>query len=382
MVANGGVAGQGPMPRRLDVVLVGAVALALDLPILVGRYYASHDLLEALSYFNYLYSGLLYDRALPQWDPLVFYGIRTGILGLPVPPFAYVSGLVGWLGGWHDSPRLLYAALAAERIFFAVSLYYLALNLYRTRLAAVLVPCVAAAAVFWFFVPTFNLCAISALPLALLFLIRFWATGSWSWLWLCGAVLAASMTFPLLAPVMALCFGAVAIALLAQHPAPRSFVSRPSPAAAAAFLLCALLIAANAFLMADALDGLDLLAKARDTAASVSLHIFLDYSVAPTLDAAAQAFVLGYVPTAQWPSYFGLLPLLAALVAVFALDGKVLRALALGAFVVLLLANASLAAAAMFHFPTMQYFLHLQHLFPVLIEELTRRCRAARAAGR
>ncbi|SMF71435.1 hypothetical protein SAMN06265365_12847 [Tistlia consotensis] len=363
---NGGAAPEPLSPRRRDIVLVAAVALLLDLPILLPHYYASHDLLEALSYFDYLYSGLLHDHAVPQWDPLVFYGIRTGILQFPLPSFAYALGLLGWATGWHDSPHLLYLSLAAERVFFAVSLYYLALTLYRTRIAAVLVPCLSAAAVFWFFVPTFNLYAIAFLPLALLCLLRFWRSASWSWLWLSGAALSVSVTIPYLGAATALCFGAITVALLLQHPSPGVFLSRPSLGATAAFLLCVLLLAAVGLLLAHALEGFDLVAPSRGDAASVALRAFLHYSVSPTLDAVAQAFVLGWTPTAQWPSYFGLLPLVGALAAVFLLDGKILRALALGAFVVLLLTNASEAAVAMFHVPAMQYFRHLQHLFPIL----------------
>lgn len=353
-------------PIRRDLLLIALIAVLMDLPILLLGHYAGHDLLELLSLYKYLYSGLLYDHALPQWQPLVFYGIRSSMLQVPISPFGYATGLIGYLVGWHDAARLLYLSLTAERLLFALSLYYLSLSLYRTRLATVLVPLLGATTIFWFFVPHFNVSSIAFLPLSLLLLLRFARTGSWRQLWLSGLAIAVSTPFPLFAPVLALCFAAMGLALILQQPSMAIYASRPSAGSIALFLLCAATVAADAGLLATALDGLKLLANERGADATLPLRVFLNYSVDPTIDVPAQAMVLGYVKTPQWTAYFGLLPLAGAAIAPFVDKHPALRALTLAALVLIFLTNAGEGAVALFHVPTMDYFRHLQHLYPTL----------------
>lgn len=356
----------GLVPRRLDVVLVATLAFAADLPMFVWHFYPGHDLLESLSQFKYLYSGVLYDHALPQWNPLVFYGMRSSLLQFPVTPFGWVTGLAGVLTGTLDVARLLYLSFALGRMFFAVSLYYLSVSLYRTRLATVLVPSLGAVTIFWFFVPAFNLWSLVPLPLALLFFIRFFEVGQWRDLWRCGIVLAVSVMLPLVAPVLLLLFAAIGVALWLHRPLAPMRLAWPSAATAGLFLLCAGLLLVHGLVFTGAFEGLQVVSVGRGLDAAMALNTFLTYGVAPTLDTPAQAFILGYTPSPQWSSYIGLVPLAGALAAMIGSRRRVARGLAVGSMAILILANASEGAALAFHIPMMPYFRHLQHLYPVL----------------
>lgn len=353
-------------PARLDILVIAAVTILTDLAYYTVSFLPRHDLLEALSIQNYLYSGLVYNDAVPQWLPFVHWGIKSEVLQYSISSIASVIGMIGYLMHYEKVSHLAYLSLTIEKVLFSLSLYMLCLSIYRTRLASVLVPCLGVATIFWFWGPVFNLYQISLVPLALLLLLRFSATGSWANLWLCGGVLATGQAFALFAPVLALVFAAVALALFVQHPHPRIFVSRPSAGAFAAFILCAGLVTACALLFKFSLEDLSIIALDRSAGAAVSLQNFLRYGVAQSLDTPAQALVLGYLDTARWTAYLGLLPLIGAGFALVGDGRRAARALAAGALVLAFLTQASGAAALMFQFPAMGYFRHLQHLYPLL----------------
>ncbi|MCP5195850.1 MAG: hypothetical protein H6974_03510 [Gammaproteobacteria bacterium] len=352
-------------PSRVDLFLIVLAAILTDIPFFTHNYLLAHDLLEIFSYYNYLYSGLLQDQAIPLWYPWVLYGMRMDIALFGLTPFVYIFTLLGYLIGYEETATLLFLSLTAERIFFAVSLYYLSLILYRSRITSVSVSVLGAVTLFWFWTPAFNLHTISFVPLSLFLLVRFAITGFWHYLWMCGIILSVSMTFAL-AAIMMICLSAIVLTWCVQQPNLRFLPSKPSLTTTLTFLLCVVLVIANRVFLGDALANLDVLAPSRAQDGTVSLRTFLNYGVASTLDVAVQAFILGYRPTANWSSYIGLLPLFGALTGMALAKCTAARALTAGAFVLILMTNASGVAALFFHFPAMEYFRHLQHLFPLL----------------
>jgi len=358
---------EGPLsPCRIDLFLILTITLLTDLPYYVLNFLPRHDLLQIFSYQNYLYSGLLYNDSVPQWIPFIHWGARTETMQVAISPFSSAFGLLGYLADEHNSVRLLFMAITAEKVFFAVSLYFLSLSLYGTRTVCVLVPSLAAATVFWFWGPAFNLFQVSLVPLALLLILRFVGTSAWPYLWLSGCVLSVCQGFPVFAPVLALCLAAVLVALLLQHPNQRAFFSRPSLRAIGLFALCAGLVGLHALLLKRSFDDLSLFVPARAHSAAITLSDFLSYGVSKGIDTPAQAVILGYLDTARWTAYLGLLPLVCALVGVVTAVRPVARALAVGCLVLALLIAAGGGAAVMFQFPAMGYFRHLQHIFPLL----------------
>lgn len=91
-------------PSRRDLLLIVFSAILVDLPFYIFDYAFNHDLLFNLTYFNSIYSSLLYHHLIPFWTNSVFYGIKNDFIFFGgASPYAYVFGLIGYLFGVENS---------------------------------------------------------------------------------------------------------------------------------------------------------------------------------------------------------------------------------------------------------------------------------------
>ena len=361
-----------PAPRpRIDVDLAGLTLLlflaqAWRLPRVM---LPLHDTMQAFQIFHYFHSSLYFQNRLPEWVPYAALGMPSDFWSMvALTPASWLALGVGWLAHLEDSLLLFKLSILVEQLAFLLGMHLLSRELFRTRLAALLV-CAGAvlsvngsAQIWW------DFRIYSLFPLGLYFLVRFFGQGAAVHLWLAGAAFAVSLlgNLPYFGPLYLFLVAVVAGVFVIRRQFPWRALrvgSRSHLAGLAGFGLTA---SGYVALVQGAMRNLEILDLGRDPATGATeLMSFLFYGGHPALGDLLQMWIVGWPIQGTWSSapdqtlYIGLLPIFLAGWAAARVRSTAFLAIFAAAASLLWLSVGGVFARLVYAFPPMPLFRHV-----------------------
>lgn len=340
------------MVRQL--LLLVAVVVGTNLPVLSPRFLFLHDTLFQYAAFHSAYSNFYFAGELPRWLPLG-YGIPADYLLFLLQPLSHCSFVLGWLLGIEDTLLLFKISMILNQLVFALGLYQLCDELYSSPWSKWMVLAGLVVTNSWHFQCSLNFLAYYLLPLVLFFLLRFFRTGSASALWLAGTVEAMSLvgTCPYIAPVHLMILASFSLVQV-----PISPLLRPRTYLNASFLLFAVVALVVGAFALGVFDGVENRSPGRDFSGNVPFDFFLTYGQQP-MGGFIRSMIVADSPQGEFACYIGLLPLLLAGVAVIAPRNTVCTSVALVTLVLFWFSIGGWFSEVAYHFPLMPKYRHL-----------------------
>ena len=177
--------------KYLFGILVALVA-AINIPYFKSTIIPRHDTMHYFEVFHFFYSNLLFNGELAQWMPFDTFGLPSNHDHLAfISPVIYCVFLIGYVFKITNVLLLFKVALLVEQCVFLLGMYLLSSLLFAKR-STIFILCLAAAcSVDLYDQIFFDFKIFYLLPLALYFLLRFFAQKKPHFLWLTGLTLIA-----------------------------------------------------------------------------------------------------------------------------------------------------------------------------------------------
>jgi hypothetical protein len=370
-----------PAPRtrrrefRPDLLfLIGAV-LAVNVPLLAGRYMPEHDTKYVLGIFDYFYANHFFTGELPRWMAYGVFGLDASAYHIHFMSAAsYLVAFAGRWAGMRDSLLAFGCVVCLEQLFLLLGMWLLCRRLFRGRLTVFCVCLFTVCTVVWQSQVFFNFRMYDLLPLEFYLLIRF-ADDAEGWCgWLAGivAILGPLGCPPYFYPMWGFIIAVFsAVALWGRYGSLRELVrARPMNLAVAAMFAILLLAFAGNLWQASA--NFVLLAPGRDAATgSIPLPEFLQHGridlpemwrelLIPTANMA------GASETRGMNDYLGLICLIGLPIALSRIGCRQARPFAVLATVLLFLSFGGVFACVVYWFPGMDLYRHIGYLTGII----------------
>lgn len=373
------------MRLNLEFTLLLIILCLVNLPSFSAPVLPMHDSMSAFQIFHYMYSGLLYNGALPQWIPYDVYGAPVDFWMLTgLSPFSYVAIFAGKLLGTADAMFLFKSSLLLEQLAFLIGLYTLARLLYANDYTVLAVCSCAILTTVWQCQIWWNFRIYYLLPLALASLLSFFRQQKGAFLWLSGATILGSLlgNLPYFAPIYLFLFTICCFTLSRSQPGVWRVLLKPSRWDLCALALAALLAGIYLYATWKALHGQayhspsfylghgDLGGRAASSK-FVPLPTFLGYPGHPPAAALLVQALFGWPSMAPWEGnscpdqtvYAGLSPLLFAGWALWRVKTQEATAFKWMTILLLWLSLGGLFSTVAYLFPGMIWFRHLGLLY-------------------
>ena len=352
----------------LDLVIFIFALLGLNASYFPGNFLPVHDTRAVLDNFHFFYSEYFFHGEFAHWQAYGSYGFPAESFQVGgLTPTCY---LVGWLGSLCRCPDvvlLFKLSVFLDQAIFAWGLLRLSRLLFKDRAVWWMVVLGGIGSCVWYRQIWFNFRIYYLLPFILEALVLFFTTQQPKYLWKAGLISTLSMVggIAYVGPLLLLMLPVFSFPFLWKNPGIWRRLGSPSKEHLA-WLLLALLSAA--LLLAALIHlqwGIVSYIPGRDAHTySVSLLDFLTHN-RPMVDVAA-AFVTGWPCDSDITYYVGLLPLFFFFWALVRVRSTMYGAFLLLTLALLWLSLGGLFSTLIYYVPTLSWFRHLGHLYPIL----------------
>lgn len=363
--------------RRVNVdrefVFLTLFLIAVNLPFFLKLVIPIHDTGHLFRIFYFFYNDVFYNSQIPQWLPFGFYGLQSSLLFSLVSPACFVTGIIGLVFRVQDVLFLFTLALLIEQFIMVWGMYRLARLLFN-RNGTVLFVCLSMICGNVFITQLgLNFRMFYLLPLVIYYVLRFFIEKRPSMLaialivsllWFQGV---AAYVIAMPALTVSCIFLALAVAYRNEWRGFLSISRREASLSIGLFTIFVSVLAIYYSYLKGTMFNAELLSPGRNPDYSVTLQMFLTYGGRTGFEKFLGMLYPAELGSGQFhafesTTYYGLIPFLFTLYAMFTERGRVFFALMFAVVMlgILSLGETTFVAEWLYSwFPMMKYYRHI-----------------------